>query len=246
MKRKLLAFLCLLLLLLSGCKIELPDRGAQTGPSSAPGTISAGSPSSSGESAQSGSPASVSAGASSSPASSGKSSAPGKPAPAQPGSSSRAPSAAGKPASRSAASNPGNSAGPSSASPQKTELRCTFSISCADILKNKSRFSAENLSIVPRNGAILGQETVSFQKGDSVFDLLLRETKQRGIPMDHLRSPVFQTEYVRGIANIYEKSPFGTNSGWTYRVDGKTPNVGSSTYRLKGGERVEWIFVCGR
>ncbi len=132
-----------------------------------------------------------------------------------------------------------------SSSPDRKQQTCTLSISCADILKKKDRFTEEQLSIVPKDGVILSEQSVTVHDGETVYDLLLRETKQQKIPMDHMNSPAFQTEYIRGIDNIYENG-FGADSGWMYAVNGKQPVVGCSSYRLKNGDSVQFIYVCGK
>ena len=106
------------------------------------------------------------------------------------------------------------------------------------------KLNPDKLDIVPKDGVILSTQRVAIQEGDSVFDVLLRETKSRGIQMEFVNTPAFNTNYVRGIYNIYEKD-CGTTSGWMYTVNGKRPVVGSSTYKLKSGDAVQWIFTCG-
>ena len=46
-----------------------------------------------------------------------------------------------------------------------------------------------------------------------------------------------------GIANIYEHD-CGDNSGWIYMVNGSSPGYGCSNYKLKEGDKVEWIYSC--
>ncbi|QEY35775.1 DUF4430 domain-containing protein [Caproiciproducens galactitolivorans] len=126
----------------------------------------------------------------------------------------------------------------------KKELRCTLFISCNDILKNREKFSEDKLSLVPKDGVILAEKSVEIKNGETVYDVLLRETKSNGIPMESASAPVYQSIYIKGIHNIYEKD-FGASSGWTYTVNGKQPPVGCNQYQLKNGDKIQWLFICG-
>lgn len=130
----------------------------------------------------------------------------------------------------------------SAAEPEK-ELKCTLSIRCDTILKNIAMFNKEKIGLVPEDGVIFKERTVVFYEGESVFDLLKRETKQNKIHMEFENTPVYDSAYVEGIANIYEFD-CGELSGWMYRVNGQFPNYGCSRYQLKEGDRVEWVYTC--
>lgn len=133
----------------------------------------------------------------------------------------------------------------SSPAPEAEKLTCSLSISCGDILAHKEQFTQEQLEIVPAGGTILQEESVTFQAGETVFQVLLRETKRLKIPMDHISSPATQAEYIKGIGGIYEKA-YGPSSGWLFAVNGKQPAVGCSSYKLKDGDKIEWFFSCGQ
>ena len=97
---------------------------------------------------------------------------------------------------------------------------------------------------MPKDGVIYAENKVTIKAGDTVFDVLLRVTKAGGIPMVHTLT-AFQSEYVQSIGTIAEKE-FGGNSGWTYLVNGKQPPVACSSYKLSAGDRIQWLFVCGK
>ena len=61
---------------------------------------------------------------------------------------------------------------------------CTFSIECSTILNNLSMLDADKLECVPSNGVILAKTTVTFYEGESVFDVLQRLCKEKGIHME--------------------------------------------------------------
>lgn len=75
-----------------------------------------------------------------------------------------------------------------------------------------------------------------------MYQVLLRVTKASGIIITH--ATAFQSEYVSSIGGIEEKT-YGPSSGWTYLVNGKQPPVACSNYKLKSGDKVQWLFVCG-
>lgn len=56
-------------------------------------------------------------------------------------------------------------------------------------------------------------------------------------------TPIYNSAYIEGIGNLYEFD-CGELSGWMYKVNGWFPNYGCSRYRLKSGDRVEWVYTC--
>ena len=101
----------------------------------------------------------------------------------------------------------------------------------------------EKLEMVPFDGVILSEITVVFHEGESVFDVLQRVCKEKGIHMEASWTPIYNSAYVEGIHNLYEFD-CGALSGWMYKVNGWYPNYGSSRYQLQDGDVVEWRFTC--
>ena len=118
-----------------------------------------------------------------------------------------------------------------------------MSITCKTILDNMDRFNEDKLGILPKNGIIYSTRTLTFNEGDTVYDLLARETKKNRIHMEHSSNPMYNSEYIEGIANIYEKD-CGEGSGWMYKVNGQFPNYGCSLHEIKPGDKIEWIYTC--
>ncbi|MCI9272953.1 MAG: DUF4430 domain-containing protein [Clostridiales bacterium] len=125
----------------------------------------------------------------------------------------------------------------------KKQGTVTFSIVCTAILDNMDQFNMDKISVLPRDGVIYSARKVVFYEGESVFDVLLRETKRNGIHMEFRSTPMYNSNYIRGIHNLYEFD-CGETSGWMYRVNGWFPNYGCSRYSLKDGDVVEWIYTC--
>ena len=138
---------------------------------------------------------------------------------------------------------------PKPVEPEDTEVNkkkaytCTFSIECSTILNNLDMLDSDKLEIVPSNGVILAKTTVTFYEGESVFDVLQRLCREKGIHMEAEWTPIYNSAYVEGIHNLYEFD-CGALSGWMYKVNGWYPNYGSSRYQLKNGDEVEWRYTC--
>jgi len=123
------------------------------------------------------------------------------------------------------------------------ELTCTMSIRCDTILENIEWLDKEKVEIVPKDGVILAEKTVVFYEGESVFDVLLRETKSNKIHMEFVNVPIYNSAYIEAIGNLYEFD-CGEISGWMYKVNGWFPNYGCSSYYLSDGDVIEWVYTC--
>lgn len=84
-------------------------------------------------------------------------------------------------------------------------------------------------------GDILPQTETALYDGDSACSVLERILAKAGIDAE------IRDGYVRSIDGLAEQA-HGPYSGWTYRVNGETPTVGSASYVLHDGDRVEWIY----
>lgn len=120
---------------------------------------------------------------------------------------------------------------------------CTFSIDCSTILNNLEMLDPEKLEMVPSNGVILATTSVTFYEGESVFDVLQRLCREKGIHMESSWTPIYNSAYIEGIHNLYEFD-CGNLSGWMYKVNGWYPNYGCSRYQLWDGDVVEWRYTC--
>lgn len=126
---------------------------------------------------------------------------------------------------------------------KSTAEYCTLSIRCDTILKNKNKLKKSKYSVLPDDGVIYAQKQVVFFKGESVFDVLNRETAENNIQMDFVNTPIYNSAYIRGIHNLYEFD-CGNLSGWMYKVNGWFPNYGCSRYQVKPGDKIEWEYTC--
>lgn len=122
-------------------------------------------------------------------------------------------------------------------------MTCTVSISCSTILDNMDDLEKGKEEFVPADGWILEPTEVEFTEGDSVFDVLLAVCKAAGIHMEHSYTPLYGSEYVEGINQLYEFD-CGEKSGWMYNVDSWFPNYGCDKYILSDGETIQWVYTC--
>jgi len=120
---------------------------------------------------------------------------------------------------------------------------CTISISCATVLDNIDQLEPEKTDLIPEDGWILQTVTVPFTEGDSVFDVLLRTAQEQKLHMEYMDSPIYNSAYIEGIANLYEFD-CGPLSGWMYSVNGQFPNFGCSKYAVKDSDVIQWVYTC--
>lgn len=120
---------------------------------------------------------------------------------------------------------------------------CTMSITCNTILNNLDNFDQNKLSILPDDGVIYPTQKVTFNEGETVFDVLLKECQKNKIHMEFISHPVYDSGYIEGIGNIYEFD-CGELSGWMYTVNDWTSNYGAGKYVLKDGDVIQWRYTC--
>ena len=97
--------------------------------------------------------------------------------------------------------------------------------------------------IIPDDGWILKPVTVTFNEGESVFDVLKQVCKDNKIQLEFSFTPIYNSAYIEGINNLYEFD-CGSLSGWMYEVNDWFPNYGCSRYEVKNGDVIEWQYTC--
>lgn len=120
---------------------------------------------------------------------------------------------------------------------------CIISIRCDSILNNMDSLKEGKEWIIPKDGVILADTTVTFSEGESVFDVLQRITREKKIHMEFRNTPMYNSAYIEGINNLYEFDG-GPLSGWMYKVNDWFPNYGCSRYAVKDGDKIEWVYTC--
>lgn len=116
----------------------------------------------------------------------------------------------------------------------------SISIDCktaiASGLNNKKGFTH-----LPSSGVILSNMNVEIKDGDTVFDVLVKATRKKGIHMEYTGSGT--STYIEGIDNLYEFDA-GSESGWRYTVNGKNVNYGCGAYKVKANDVIKFSYTC--
>ncbi len=120
----------------------------------------------------------------------------------------------------------------------------TISIRCDTLSQDMSQL--ENPAIkdyIPEDGAILNTTTYQGTTDNTVFDVLNTVCRNNNIQLEFSYTPLYQSYYIEGINYLYEFDG-GNLSGWMYKVNGWYPNYGCSSYYLRDGDVIEWVYTC--
>ena len=120
---------------------------------------------------------------------------------------------------------------------------CTISIDCKTIIPKLKDMNPKLRKLIPEDGVILSGETVYFNEGDSVFDVLKRVCLELDISLEYSYVPAFKTVYIEGLADLYEFDG-GNLSGWQYSVNGEYVMLGCSAKTVSDGDVIEWRYTC--
>ncbi len=123
------------------------------------------------------------------------------------------------------------------------KINCTVSISCKTILEHMDRLKEAKKKMVPQDGLILKTTAVKIKEGSSVFDVLRDVTKENNIHLEYNFTPLYKSYYIEGIHNLYEQD-CGELSGWMYSVNGSFPGISCSSYEVKQGDIINWVYTC--
>lgn len=127
--------------------------------------------------------------------------------------------------------------------PQAEQITCSIEISCESLAADKKQAQESMWKYIPSNGMILEKVSVKVDKGASVYDVLEKACKAKGVALDATYTPMYKTYYIQGIGNIYEKQA-GDMSGWIYKVNGVSPSRGASVYKVSDGDVISWRYTC--
>ena len=122
-------------------------------------------------------------------------------------------------------------------------LSCSCTIRCDAILEHQDRLEPGKREMIPADGVIMAERTVSFDEGETVFDVLYRVIREEKIHMEFSDNALYGAVYIEGIANIYEFD-CGELSGWMYSVNGEFPMYGMSQCEVWEGDRIEVVYTC--
>ena len=120
---------------------------------------------------------------------------------------------------------------------------CTLEIRCDTLLQHLDKLSSGKAELVPEDGILLEKTTVSFESGDSVFDVLRRCLREQSVHFEYVDAKAYGSIYIEGIGNLYEFD-CGEQSGWLYFVNGISPGLGCSGYTVANGDEIVFAYTC--
>lgn len=120
---------------------------------------------------------------------------------------------------------------------------CTLEIRCDTLLQHLDELSPGKADLVPEDGILLEKTTVSFESGDSVFDVLRRCLREQNVHFEYVDAKAYGSTYIEGIGNLYEFD-CGEQSGWLYFVNGISPGLGCSGYTVANGDEIVFAYTC--
>ncbi len=114
----------------------------------------------------------------------------------------------------------------------------TVSVDCKNAI-NYGILSVGSFSqVLSADGIILTATQTQISEGESVMSVLKRTLKE-----NHITYSITSSGYVRTINGLSEFD-CGETSGWLYKVDGVLPSVSCKSYKLYGGEKIEFVYTC--
>lgn len=119
----------------------------------------------------------------------------------------------------------------------------TISVVChnAAAMEKEGKLDEDVASIVPDDGILLEEKTVTFTEGDNALDAtraVLREEE-----MQTSSSGSGDTEFIDSIDNL-SAGDVGSASGWMFLVNGEYPDVGPSKYIIQDQDVIVWEYTC--
>lgn len=120
-------------------------------------------------------------------------------------------------------------------------LTCTVMIECTDILRHMDELDKSAARHLPDDGVLLQSVQISVKNGASVYDAVEAACKKGGVAINAQKS-IYGT-YIAGFGGINEKC-CGAGSGWLYFVNGESPSLACSAYKVKNGDKIEFRFAC--
>ena len=120
---------------------------------------------------------------------------------------------------------------------------CTLQIRCDTLLDKADRLPDGKAALVPADGILLEETTLTFAPGESVFDVFRRCLRERNIHFEYVDAKAYDSTYIEGIGNLYEFD-CGEQSGWLYFVNGISPGLGCSAYMLENGDEIVFAYTC--
>lgn len=123
----------------------------------------------------------------------------------------------------------------------KSDKKVYFSIDCSNILDHMDLLDKGLKKYIPEYGLVIPDGEYPFITGETVYDVLLRITKENKIQMES--KGFFGGREIEGINYIYNSS-CGRGSRWIYKVNGEIQQPVCSEYKLQDGDIIQWVYLC--
>ena len=120
---------------------------------------------------------------------------------------------------------------------------CMVEIRCDTVVDTGKLTNQAVAKYIPKDGTILAETRVEITDGETAFEVLKRDTREKRIQMEFRNDPLYSGAYIEGINHLYELDG-GSGSGWMYKVNGWFPNYGCSQYKMKDGDKMVWCYTC--
>lgn len=125
----------------------------------------------------------------------------------------------------------------------KPEHLCTIEIRCDTVMDTSVIENEAVIPYLPEDGVILAATEVEYTPGETVFDVLLRVTRDNNIQFEFREDALYSGAYVEGINYLYELDA-GALSGWMYKVNEQFPNYGCGRYEVEDDDVIVWLYTC--
>jgi len=125
---------------------------------------------------------------------------------------------------------------------EAAQAKCKVTVECASVLNNMDALSADKAELIPADGVLLPETEVAFADGETVYDVLVRLCKEKGIVLD-APDTVGYGHYVSGVNNLYS-GDCGDLSGWMVSVDGTFPSEGISNIKAEENRVIAVRYTC--
>ena len=120
------------------------------------------------------------------------------------------------------------------------EAVCTLTIDCHTAIES-GKLGESLLSTLPEDGILLDHVQLSYEDGESVFDVVARAARENKIHFEY--SGARSLPYIEGVANLYEFD-CGSLSGWMYKVNGWSVSFGMGQYEVEHGDEILLAYTC--
>ena len=111
------------------------------------------------------------------------------------------------------------------------EATVTLSIDCRNATKAE-------VAGAPEDGWILDEMQVPLEPGDTVWDVISRVCRDKGIAVSKIGSGA--SIFVKAIDGV---APVSAQSGWMFSVDGEYILSSAGNITLLGGETIRWKYT---